>query len=258
MKKIFVILAVLLLALSLTGCKEEGAKDTGDSGPRPAGSQGDDAELESGSGESDVEDASEGSDWADRFSDFVSMKSRLKYKVTYDFEGPDMQGMEMVYYVDRDRTRTDMEVEGVEIRTYLMDGTATSCTKQDGWECMQMRMPEGEDIMSQLTEIEETPDNYDIEYAGTKTVAGKTGICYDITVREDGNTFKVKECFSKEGVPLYMEATHDDGKTVMRATSFSTDVRNSDFDLPAEPRDMNAMMEQAMANMPAGYDIPDY
>ena len=58
MKKILIILAVLILAIGLTGCKEEGKDDS------PAGSEQGEDNLKSGSTESSAEETSEGADWA--------------------------------------------------------------------------------------------------------------------------------------------------------------------------------------------------
>ena len=249
MKKILislVCLAVLVLALGIGGCSEGPSDD----------SQA--AASEEGSAEVSVEEGSEAS-FSDKFKDFVSMKTGLEYTVSYDFSSKGMGQTDTYtmtqYFGGKNRMRMDSEIEGHAARV-IMDGSAIySCNKESGaWQCMKFDTgDEMEDSTEQFRMVEDNPDEYDITYAGTMKIAGATAHCYAVSVAGA----ELKECFSKEGIPLYMLMKSSGFESEMKATTYKASVKDSDFDLPAEPIDMEQMMQQAMANMPEGYDVPD-
>jgi hypothetical protein len=98
--------------------------------------------------------------------------------------------------------------------------------------------------------IEENPDDFKIYADGTKTIAGTVAKCFRITASQGD----VRECFSKEGVPLYMTSKSSGYEFTMEATSYKTSVSNSDFTPPAAAVDMDDYVKQMQAKMPAGYE----
>jgi outer membrane lipoprotein-sorting protein len=248
MKKFLAIIALMLLLLAVAGCKEDLAakKTTATSGPSA------EEDAEAATAEADAEEESSGI--SDDFSEFITKRSSLEYTVSYEItsssQGSSANQKMTQYFGGTDRLRMDSSTGGMESRTYLMDGTFYTCSNQGGkWMCISMPT-QGENPTQQFDDIAENPQDYKITPDGTKSVAGTTAKCYKITTPQ-GN---MKECFSKEGVPLYMETTFQGGSMKMQATSYKPGVKDSDFKLPAEPQDMNAMIAQyGGGQLPEGY-----
>jgi hypothetical protein len=250
MKKIIMLLMIALLLISIAGCKEEG------SGAKKTAATKDSAaedSLDADPAEADADAEEESSGLADDFVEMMSKKTALKYTVTYKMTGSS-QGSSFNYQMTQyfggaDRFRMDSANSGVETRSYLMDNKFYSCTQQGGkWNCFSIES-QTESPTKQFDDIAENPTDYRVTPDGTKSVAGTTAKCYKITTPQ-GN---VRECLSKEGVPLYMETTFQGGSTKKEATSYKASVKDSDFQLPAEPVDMNAMIAQYQQQMPEGY-----
>ncbi|MFC1741008.1 DUF4412 domain-containing protein [Nanoarchaeota archaeon] len=255
MKRILVMMLVLLIAIGLSGCGGDDSSDSGES-KKSASSQV-------------VKKTSSDKKKSDDFREMIAKKSDLRFSVDYTID-VDSQGQSMTYKMSQylggpDQMRTDMTMqdpgtgEDVKTRSYFLSDGMYSCNDRQGeWGCM--KLAHGEDMGEQdytkdFEAVEENPDDYDITYAGTKSVAGTTAQCWGISFA--GQT--MKECFSKEGVPLYMEMGGVGMEYVMKATRYSTKVSSSDFELPAEATDMDQMandmlkqMEESMGEMPEG------
>jgi len=252
MKKILVILAILVLALSLVGCEEEDEKDHGH--PH-ADDDGDD--MESGSAEADVEEESEAG-FGEKFTDLIKNKMSGEYTVEYKMStnDPETDGYVMKqFFGGKDKFRSDVKMDEGEARMYMVKGTLTSCNDMQGdWQCMKMEgMDESVDMSAQFKGIDENPADYDINFKGTKKVAGATAYCFDVMHAELGMG-EMQYCLSKEGVPLLMTFDIEGMEGEMRATTFKKSVKSSDFVPPAEAQDMSAMMEEMMGQMPEGME----
>lgn len=254
MKK-YAILAILLLCVSIIfGC----ANDTNNTETMNTESTNADSSTESEtqsteSASSSVEPKAEGEDWTKKFVDFTKNKLSNKYTIKYKMTTP-QEGMEKLtatqYFESKKKMRMDMKIQGMEVRTYVMGDTFYSCNKADSWTCMKFTSDEeyeNMDLNANFDDIDAMPQNYDISYAGTKQVAGKTAVCFTV----DHPEAELEECFSKEGIPLYIKVGFDGEESVMEALEFSSSIPAGTFDLPAEPTDMNAMLENMgdMQNM---------
>lgn len=254
MKKVSILLVILLVAFSivLAGCKEDVAKQTATKSSSPsAGSSGEAQASSSGSSEADVEKASAGGDWADKFSSLAAMKKNLEFSVTYDYSMVDestnaIESYTMTQYFAKNKYRMDSKIGLNEMSIFMVDNKFTTCNKQDGaWQCFIMPSDEKqEDPTSQFSAIEDNPSDTDATYAGTKSIAGTTAYCYNVKWSVPGEVGEIEVCYSKEGVPLYMKTVAGESKTELKATKYSTSVSDSDFEPPAEPMDMAAMMAQ--------------
>jgi len=69
---------------------------------------------------------------------------------------------------------------------------------------------------------------WDLTFTGTKTVAGESTRCYDLTNTKGGGSQTIA-CYTSEGIPLYVDVA---SAPTMTATSFSTNVNDADFALP--------------------------
>ncbi|MBW2971420.1 hypothetical protein KY359_00135 [Candidatus Woesearchaeota archaeon] len=265
MKKIISVLVILLLALTIAGCKEESESGPAAGRGAPAGEEGGE-ELEQGSAEADVEEASEGDDWADKFTSLITKKAASEFTVSYDltskYDGETQRYSMTQYFGGPKRFRVDTKFPEGEARVFFVDNKMVSCNKQGGaWQCFEFTTEgqEQQDPTAQFRSVEERPQDYSILYAGTMSVAGATAYCYKIDYRAHGMpNSELKYCFSKEGVPLYMLVKAEGSETEMKATTYKASVSSSDFTPPAKAQDMNALMQQYQQQMPEGYEMPDY
>jgi len=69
---------------------------------------------------------------------------------------------------------------------------------------------------------------WDLTFTGTKTVAGESTRCYDLTNTKGGGSQTIA-CYTSEGIPLYVDVA---SAPTMTATRFSTNVNDADFALP--------------------------
>lgn len=241
MKKLLVLWIFVILAMSIAGC---GAPvDLSDSGKTSSSDKsGADA-----SDSADVEETSDSKDedssFADKFKDFAAKKMATEFTVTYDQtiknEGATQKLAMTQYFGGPTKYRSDMTVQGHETRSYVLDKTFYACNDMSGaWQCLKIENQEQN--TASFDNVESNPDKYDYTFKGTKTVAGALTYCYEIAVPPSVMT----ECFTKEGVPLYMKVTGSGADMEMIAKSYKTSVSDSDFSLPAEATDMNAMMAQ--------------
>ncbi|MCX6770372.1 MAG: hypothetical protein NT051_06930 [Candidatus Micrarchaeota archaeon] len=167
------------------------------------------------------------------------MRSKTQWKATYDIT-TDMTAakMPMTQYVKGDKSRIDSAVAGYTGRAYVLAGKYYSCMQQASeWTCYESSMDAAQaDVQSQL---QSNPSKYKSVSDGTKQVAGVTASCFKL---ENVEGAAMRYCFAKEGVPLYISITGTSGgqaaTIVMTATSYTTDVSDSDFALPAAAQQM--------------------
>jgi hypothetical protein len=177
---------------------------------------------------------------------FTGMKT-LEYQVDYTMTvqaGGSSAGTLTYYVKGVDQMRIYSMAQGMESRTYLMDGTITSCVDTGSWLCNEVSNYE---ISAGVDEdVKANVDTYVTTKLESRTIAGVSTDCYRI-VTDDG---QVDYCFSPEGVPLFIE-TSSDGSVVstLEATSYSTSVSASVFALPEGAGEMQ---------MPDGMNIPGY
>jgi predicted small lipoprotein YifL len=226
MKKLFTTLVVLLFVLTLIGCDAEQAETTAPAKTTAAESE------------------SKGESFTGKFMDFVKKKLSAEYVVTYEITADD-QKYTMKQYVSGKNMRTDMTLDQGEARTYILDKVFYTCMNTDGWQCFKMESPETEQLATDyMADVEMNPDNYDISFSGTKTVAGEKAFCFDVTVKQEGLTADVSQCFSAEGVPLYIKADAKGTSMEMIAKSYSKNVKDSDFTVPAKAQDVDTLLAQ--------------
>lgn len=179
----------------------------------------------------------------------------VEYMVSYDmtsiYEG-EKTTTAMAMYIKGENVRTDTSYEETEARFYNVDKKSTSCTKQEGeWMCIEFGIEEdNEDNTVADVDFEDEyyeSDSIVIKKDGTMSVAGTTATCYKIENIADIE-YSYRICYSKEGVPLYMEMKQDGMESKFVASAYSSKVKDSDFDLPAAPIDYGSMI-------PEGYNI---
>ena len=230
------ILAMVLAALVVTACASN--SQAGDSMEK----QGDAMEKKDGGAmEKDSGMEKEGSkmeknDLFEEFTDLLSARSRLEWKVSYDINtkalGQELNLKSTQYIKGAEMMRMDSAFQGTETRVYIDHDVYTSCSNTGpGWNCFKVTNKDQESTGSQDFEedFKSEPSKYNIVKDGTMSIAGTTATCYKLTTEDS----TARYCYSSEAVPLYIKVDTKDGSTEMRATSYSKTVADSDFDLPA-------------------------
>ena len=80
----------------------------------------------------------------------------------------------------------------------------------------------------------ENPGRYGSTFTGSRSIAGVTSFCYDVTATA-GAFSKGTFCYTKEGIQTLSAFTAEGSTWSIEATSLSTTVPDSDLTLPAKP-----------------------
>ncbi|MCB9362873.1 DUF4412 domain-containing protein [Candidatus Woesearchaeota archaeon] len=160
--------------------------------------------------------------------------AKVEFMVVYDVTAVvdgKTSTSQMTQYMKGTKMRTDVETQGIAVRTYMLGDIITSCNDATGgWMCNEMEMQEAD----ASEQVKENAAEYDITKLADRTVAGTKAECYRITTK-DGT---VDYCYA-EGVPLYIETKTAQADSTVVATSYSKKVADSVFEIPAsEPMDM--------------------
>jgi uncharacterized protein YcfL len=176
----------------------------------------------------------QGADASTELINSMKMKANIQWKAVYDISAAG-KSYEMTQYIKGlKRFRTDMSLQGMESRTYMVDDVYSSCTKvMDKWNCFKIDVPKQDESDKA---IQSNPTDYTIVADGTMNVAGTTAKCFKVTGLKIEGTFRY--CYSNEGVLLYTKMQTAQATTEMTAKSYTTSVSDSEFVLPAEATQM--------------------
>ncbi len=123
----------------------------------------------------------------------------------------------------------------------IMDGQKiNSCTKTDStWQCLAIDAPTplaSEDLEKNIArgEVQTT-------LVGSCSIAGETGNKY----KTEGKDHEGTVCYTSDGILLEMETMRPQPST-MRATYVSRTAAASSFELPAESKDIGAMIPEGI------------
>ena len=181
-----------------------------------------------------TQQANNAGDAASELLTVLGNKATLKWQISYNLisqaQGNNFQAP-MIQYVDgKNKVRTDVTTQGVEARTYFVDGTIISCTQNSGaWNCYKSE-PQKNHVSDTENDVQISKDKYAITSDGAKTVAGASTKCFKIVEKSSAAT--IRECFSSEGLPLYISYVSSDSTTEMTATKYSTTLASGTFDVP--------------------------
>lgn len=178
---------------------------------------------------------SQGSSVSSELTQFLSNKANLQWKIAYDVateaQGQSISMKMTQYYKGAKKIRTDMRTQGVESRTYIVNDELTVCSQtQDSWNCFKTQLQEDK-IGDTEKDFQSNLGNYNAVADGSKTVAGTSAKCFKVT--DKSNKISMRECFSGDGIPLYIYMAGQGFTTEMTAASFSKTVSDSDFEVPA-------------------------
>jgi hypothetical protein len=175
------------------------------------------------------------------FATFFDARSDSEWTVTYTLTTSglpeDVDAVEMTqYFGGAERLRTDVTAQGVESRTYMVDGKISVCTRMDEWFCFESTMEE--DAQAEV-EADIERGAYDATPLSSRTIAGTSASCFAFTTTGGGSG---EYCFSAEGVPLLIKTGWDQMRTEMIATEYALSVPAGTWDVPES------------AGLPGGFD----
>lgn len=162
------------------------------------------------------------------------------YQVEYTATAEGQTIMQMTQYVDTglSRVRVDTEVQGMSSRTIIVGEDTYMCEKMNQWNCFEASNQEPEQSFVYGREEFERDADIAVESAASRVVAGEQTSCFVFSSTQDGD---VEQCFSEEGVPLYIRTESAAGSTLTEASSYSLSVPEDAFELPAEPGSAESM-----------------
>ena len=161
------------------------------------------------------------------------------YYIKYDVDmGQDMSVIEQ--WFKGKKMRSDVAVDGQEVRTYMDEEDITSCINQDGWMCFEMSSEEYEPF-ADAESIAEDADTYALLVSAEpgRTILGIQTECFRI---EQDDSWMVT-CYAPSHAPLHMEGESNGETWYMTAVDYSTTVADSVFEIPAESTDMSQYMQ---------------
>lgn len=248
-----VLIGLIAIMMLLAACAGEKLTDNDQLPPPP----GDDkvVQVQDAGGDTAGDAAGDtAGDTSDVKSEFESLAKKAEgatfkvtYKTTDSFSGSDG---EFVMYSKGKKSRMDTKstYEGqlMESQVFNDGDSVTMCNKDGDWTCFIMEdMGDTGNTPAEFQDEWDKPD-VDVTKTSSRKVAGTTADCYEVSVTMPDGVAKQEVCVSKEGVMLYMNVETPQGTMSWEATTYSTSVSDSAFEPPAEPQDMDAMMQQMM------------
>src|SRR3989338_3874322 len=236
----------LLCVLLLFGCvSNEDATKSGESDIKNGTKENKDAMQGDKGTEGQQGGETESADPVSDLMNFLNPGSSTAWKVDYDFvstvRGQTSSSGMTQYRKGDSKLRTDLSGQGYVVRTYILSDQSYSCSQQAGvWSCTSFSSEElsgpSSDPQSDLEDL----SKYEINSLPDKSVAGVQAKCF--SVKDESVTSMY--CFSQEGVLLYLESKGVVGGAPvdlrMEAKSYTTQVSDSDFELPAEPQELGS------------------
>lgn len=170
------------------------------------------------------------------------------YKVTYSIATSETENpaSEMtMYYSGSDKVRIDTSGTsgGQQMSTslYILAGKTYICTEKPQKMCIQQNTEANPEVFTGQEDVEKNLESYSIMPLPSRTIAAVNSQCYRITV--SGGEM-IDSCYSSGGIMLYTKTRSSE----MTAKSFTTNVPDSDFTLPAQPQSLEAYQAGITAN----------
>ncbi|MGH2377313.1 MAG: hypothetical protein ACRDGT_02430 [Candidatus Limnocylindria bacterium] len=168
---------------------------------------------------------------------------KISYKMTTTGTGQDAgASLEQTWYFKPPNTRLDMSMDassGGKISMFMLETGTFMCTEASGQNsCLQVPgeaaagQNMGFDIQSSF---QDDPTAFNATTREERTIAGQQAHCYVIAGTPISGFTSGTFCYTRTGIPLLSEWDAQGSSFKMEATSFSADVPDSDFELPAEP-----------------------
>lgn len=169
---------------------------------------------------------------------------RVSYKMTTTGSGQDANAVEQTWYFKPPKTRLDMSTSDgyggtSKISMFFLENGSFMCTEASGAKsCLQLSA-EAAGAQNLGFEIQDSfqddPAAFNATSREKRTIAGQQAFCYLVRGAAAAVFSEGTFCYTSTGVPLLSQWAAAGASFTMEATSFTTNVPDSDFKLPAEP-----------------------
>ncbi|RLG18844.1 hypothetical protein DRN67_03790 [Candidatus Micrarchaeota archaeon] len=177
----------------------------------------------------------------EEFKDIVEMQEDLQFEAEYEgiikSMGESMD-YESTLYVDKNKRRVDISMEymGEEMRLsqYRIGSDYYVCYYEGSDVTCGLSVQEYTDQSEEIIkELEDNPDDYEIERVDSRTIAGMNARCFTIEGGDLDGTLEA--CYSSGGITLYVHWDYGSEEFIMEAVEVDVGpVDDSKFELPAD------------------------
>jgi hypothetical protein len=176
------------------------------------------------------------------FASILGAAKTANYKVSYKWtttaDGK-TETAEQTWYQLGAKSRFDFSTKDGSISFYDLTDGSFMCTRDKETMCLGMPKEAGlaanPGAAFQL-EVEDRPDRFDPTFEGTRQIAGQSAQCFALgTIAAAAAGVQSRICYSSSGIPLLIQQKITGLDFTFEATSFSTNVSDADFVLPAKP-----------------------
>jgi hypothetical protein len=169
---------------------------------------------------------------------------KITYKITASGQGAEAMSGDQTWYFKPPRSRFDFSStfggQTTTISFFSLPDGSYYCFAAPGAgaQCLSVGgvgspLDQNAAAVTQRSLVD-NPDKFGAAYKESKTIAGQTALCYDVTGAA-GTFSSGTFCYSKTGLALLSTFSMQGASWSMEATNVSTTVADSDFTLPAKP-----------------------
>jgi len=144
----------------------------------------------------------------------------------------------LTYYFKDGKARFDMVLDGEKISHFILYNKTYDCMASLK-RCNELGMTEKPTIGFEW--VIKDIDKKNITLKSSRIIAGINTKCFGI-ISESKEEAEI--CLSDDAIPMYEKLISDEEVNERTVKYYSTNVSDSVFELPAEPQDINAMMQQ--------------
>jgi len=172
------------------------------------------------------------------FSELVDLLSGpLNYKATYTTtsttQGETFEGGFTLYFKGNEQ-RIDTDAGTSSSRTWVLEDLFVICTDSgEGETCFELENQDtgvpGQELSAES--LKGNAENYSISPLPPRTIAGETGLCFEIIFTGEG-TSKTEYCSTSDGILLYTKGSTKATSWEMVATSVTKNVTDAEMTPP--------------------------
>ena len=170
---------------------------------------------------------------------------KITYKITASGGGADVFNGEQTWYFKPPRARFDFTTtqggQKLTLSYFTLPEGAFYCFNVGAIQCLTVAgvgspLDQNAAAVAQQSLLA-NPGSFGATASASKTIAGQSAQCYDVTNKSGGTGFDTGTfCYTKDGVPLLSTfTTAQYAAWTVEATNYSAAVADSDFTLPAKP-----------------------
>ncbi len=183
----------------------------------------------------------------DVFSQFTNALGLYpEYKATYNFSSTtsgQTTGGTYTWYFKSSKQRTDMALQQVNSRTWILSDKLVTCSTSPGSEqesCYEFALNDSSSDQGLQTfkanDLTTNRSNYTVTSLPARTIAGQAAICYQIITTVQNIESTSEYCLSSRGILLYLNSTTQNNSWEMEATSVTNSVTDAEMTPPAAQR----------------------